>query len=148
MRPFISLLIEQHRPANSPVKVFITVQQPIAFFSDELRIKTILSCLISNVFRYAKPERASPQVNIEAKINKKNLQLQVEDNGIGIGREHIEHIFKMFYRATEHNHGSGIGLYIAKETVEKLSGSIMVRSIKSVGTTFSVTIPNMLTLQP
>ncbi len=74
-----------------------------------------------------------------------NLRLQVEDNGIGIGREHIDHVFKMFYRATDHTNGSGIGLYIVKETVEKLTGSITVRSIKSVGTTFSVTIPNMLT---
>ncbi len=71
MKPLLTRLVEQLRPTNSPVDISISVQQPVAFFSDELRIKTILSSLISNLFRYAKPHRARPYATIEASIDRR-----------------------------------------------------------------------------
>ena len=68
----------------------------------------------------------------------------VKDNGIGIDRKNIGKIFDMFYRVSETSIGSGLGLYIVKETVDKLSGKINVESEKGVGTTFQLNIPNLL----
>ena len=67
--------------------------------------------------------------------------LQVSDNGIGIDERHLENIFKMFYRADEGSKGSGLGLYIVKETVDKLGGKIEVKSKSGEGTSFTITLP-------
>jgi len=65
--------------------------------------------------------------------------IEIEDNGKGIKEEHLEHIFEMFF-VTDNNMGSGLGLYIAKEAVEYLNGTIVVKSEKNIGTTFTVSI--------
>jgi signal transduction histidine kinase len=66
----------------------------------------------------------------------------VKDNGIGISKENQEKIFDMFYRVSENSVGSGLGLYIVKEIVEKLDGKIEVESEPGKGTAFSIHIPN------
>jgi signal transduction histidine kinase len=74
-------------------------------------------------------------------MNNNNLKIQIEDNGIGISDEHLPKIFEMFYRASEKSQGSGLGLYIVKETLEKLKGSIHVKSSHGHGSVFSVEVP-------
>ncbi|HET9054522.1 MAG TPA: HAMP domain-containing sensor histidine kinase, partial [Cyclobacteriaceae bacterium] len=64
------------------------------------------------------------------------------DNGIGIEKNDLAKIFEMFYRATIQSDGSGIGLYIVKNAVEKLGGSISVSSKVGFGTTFTIKLPN------
>ena len=68
--------------------------------------------------------------------------ITVKDNGIGISEKHVTKIFDMFYRASENSKGSGLGLYIAKETITKLGGTIKVQSEFGISTTFEITIPN------
>jgi signal transduction histidine kinase len=70
--------------------------------------------------------------------------ISIKDNGIGIPEEAQQKIFDMFYRASDRAGGSGLGLYIVKEIVEKLEGSIIVNSVFGVGTTFEVRIPVQL----
>ncbi|MBP9923956.1 MAG: HAMP domain-containing histidine kinase, partial [Bacteroidia bacterium] len=62
--------------------------------------------------------------------------------GIGISKELQEKIFEMFFRGSESSDGSGLGLYIVKESVEKLKGKIAVKSIPGKGSEFSILIPN------
>ena len=66
----------------------------------------------------------------------------MEDNGEGIAQSKLSSIFQMFYRATDNSQGSGLGLYIVKNVVEKLNGKISVTSEESKGTVFKVEIPN------
>ena len=68
-------------------------------------------------------------------------KISIEDNGIGIKQDDLENIFKMFHRGRVANSGSGIGLYIVYEAVNKLKGSINVKSKYGIGTTFVVTLP-------
>jgi signal transduction histidine kinase len=68
--------------------------------------------------------------------------VNIEDNGIGIDKEHINKIFDMFYRATKFSSGSGMGMYIVKETIDKLHGFINVESVIEKGTKFNFSIPN------
>ncbi len=68
--------------------------------------------------------------------------LEIADNGIGIESDYLPNVFKMFYRATSSVTGSGLGLYIVKESIERLGGSIEVTSEFGVGTKFMVQIPN------
>ena len=66
----------------------------------------------------------------------------IEDNGVGIDKANIDKIFDMFYRATTLSTGSGMGLYIVSETINKLQGTIKVVSDIGKGSRFTLTIPN------
>ncbi|MGY8914908.1 MAG: sensor histidine kinase, partial [Flavobacteriales bacterium] len=81
-------------------------------------------------------------LNITVTTDAKNASIVIEDNGIGIGKEHIDKIFEMFYRATKLSTGSGMGMYIVKETIDRLQGTILIESELNKGTTFSISIPN------
>jgi signal transduction histidine kinase len=87
---------------------------------------------------------ASPEVRVQISINDKFAQIRFSDNGIGIDEQSISRIFDMFYRATEQSTGSGIGLYIVKNAVEKLGGRITVESEVGSGTTFTILLPNLI----
>jgi signal transduction histidine kinase len=69
--------------------------------------------------------------------------MRFTDNGIGISPNQIDNIFKMFHRATEKSDGAGLGLYIVKEVVEKLNGSIDVTSSLGQGTKFYIKLPQL-----
>ena len=75
-------------------------------------------------------------------FTEKQAEIVVSDNGKGIAPNHLNNIFNKFYRGNTKSNGSGFGLYIVKETVEKLGGSISVESEVNVGTRFHVVIPN------
>jgi signal transduction histidine kinase len=68
--------------------------------------------------------------------------LKIRDNGIGIQKKHLNRIFEMFFRATNRSQGSGLGLYIVHETVNRLYGEIDVDSEFGAWTQFVVTIPH------
>jgi len=114
------------------------------FKSDLLRIRIIIGNIISNAYKYYNP-MAKSRLKIDVTINTTSAQIIFRDNGIGIKREHLRKIFDMFYRATEQSDGSGIGLYIVKNAVEKLGGSISVESSIGSGTIFTILLPNRLT---
>lgn len=110
--------------------------------ADELRIKVILNNLLSNAIKYSDPEKEQQMITIRAFQRNGSLLLQVEDNGLGIDKEDQGRIFEMFFVASNRNKGTGLGLYIAHETVRKLNGKITVESQLGVGTTFSIVLPN------
>ncbi|MDL2228590.1 sensor histidine kinase, partial [Odoribacter sp. OttesenSCG-928-L07] len=76
----------------------------------------------------------------------KGLEIYIEDNGIGIPDEDKEHIFEDFYRITKFStvNGSGLGLYIAREFVNIMQGSLKLKSSSPQGSTFVVFIPNKI----
>lgn len=111
------------------------------FFTDTVRLKIILSNLISNSIKYYNPHAKSPFIDIKIKYDSNVAIIKVIDNGLGITEEHLPNIFKMFYRANENAKGSGIGLYIVKETIDKIKGTIAVKSKVGEGTEFEITIP-------
>lgn len=112
------------------------------FQNDRIRIKAIFDNLISNAIRYHNPYEDESSVKITIHINEKEAQINITDNGLGISKKHIEHIFDMFYRANDQKMGSGLGLYIVKETVLKLHGTIEIDSVPNEGTTFNIVLPN------
>jgi len=112
---------------------------------DVTRLKIILSNLISNAINFHRSEPGvRPYVKIALSMHDGHYVITVEDNGRGIATEHIDKIFNMFYRASEDSQGSGLGLYILKESVAKLDGSISVTSVLNEGTTFKIQLPVQL----
>ncbi len=124
------------------MKKTIRINTPFYLYSDPYRIKTILNNLISNSFKYYRKEAEQPSMDIDISSTKKSTIILIKDNGIGIPTEYIEHVFDMFYRASNQSTGSGLGLYIVKEMVEKLNGTITVKSRVNSFTQFLIEIPN------
>ena len=122
----------------------ISVQSTARFYSDKYRVGVILNNLISNAIKYCDPEKQDKWIEIEVKCDRKNASLKIKDNGIGIDNNYQSRIFEMFFRATEKSEGSGLGLYIVKENVEKLEGRISVFSKEKMGTHFEITLPNRI----
>ncbi|MDA9089869.1 HAMP domain-containing histidine kinase, partial [Maribacter arcticus] len=98
--------------------------------------------LISNAIKYQDKNKTNHFINISIATDNKKVTIVIEDNGIGISEKHLDKIFHMFHRVTSLSTGSGMGLYIVKETVEKLKGSIDVASELEKGTKFNIKIPN------
>lgn len=128
---------------NQKIETQISIQQPNLFFTDKQRLNILLNNLVSNAFRYYNPDQKQSFIHLSAEVFPEKAIIKIMDNGIGIGREHIEKIFGMFYRATSTVTGSGLGLYITKEVVEKLKGKISVSSELGKGTDFIIEIPNL-----
>ena len=134
---------QQQTADDDRVDIRIEVHQSEAFCTDARRLWIILNNLVSNAIRYCFPPREQSYVRITATVAHQQMTLTVEDNGIGIQPEHLGKIFGMFYRATDRMSGSGLGLYLVQETVERLEGSVEVSSEYGVGTTFTVQLPSL-----
>jgi PAS domain S-box-containing protein len=115
---------------------------PLQWQTDRRLLHIVTSNLISNAVKYTP---ASGQVRIGYQIENNILTFWVADSGIGIPSNELESLFTKFYRATnarkERAQGTGLGLYIVKQSVEMLGGQITVQSQQDVGTTFTVVIP-------
>jgi signal transduction histidine kinase len=120
----------------------ITINKQAEFYSDLMRVKIIINNLVSNAIKYSKVGMPNAYIDIKVEIDKEKFYLEIADNGIGISADCLPNIFKMFYRATSSVTGSGLGLYIVKESVEKIGGNIQVNSELGIGTKFLVEIPN------
>jgi len=131
------------RMQKPSVEFNLNVEQPVKFINDSFRISIIVDNLISNAVKYQKATSEHPQVNVTVKADEDMAQIEIEDNGIGIVEEHLNNIFKMFFRSTTHVNGLGIGLYIVKEALSRIGGDISVSSSYGVGTVFKIVIPNL-----
>jgi PAS domain S-box-containing protein len=120
------------------------VHHDAEFYSDSVRVRTIVCNILSNAVKYYDPQKNRPFVNISVTINEDICVLKMQDNGIGIALEYREKIFDLFFRATDQSQGTGLGLFIVKDTVEKLKGKIEVHSEAGLGTTFTISIPNQI----
>lgn len=126
----------------SAVKTSVEVQhENIPFRSDPLRLRIVIGNVVSNAYKYYNPA-AKSYLKIQAAISPQSVEILLTDNGIGIKKEYVEKVFDMFYRATEKSQGSGLGMYIVKQAVDKLKGSIKVKSTFGQGTTIKIVLPN------
>jgi signal transduction histidine kinase len=121
------------------IKAFTEIKLTDVFISYPAMVKIIIENLVENAISFSGIDK--PYVKLKAVQTGDYLTLEIQDNGQGIGKEFLEHIFDMYYRANERSKGNGLGLYIVKKAVEKLDGSITVSSIPQVGTTFTVMLP-------
>lgn len=139
--PLVQQIIESIRH-GAPAGIEFRVEIPPDFtvFSDEGRLRVILSNLIGNAAKYFHPERPMPTVVVRAQ-NRPHPVIDVEDNGMGIAAEHRGRIFDMFYRGTDRSTGSGLGLYIASEAAAKIGGAIRMVSEAEKGSCFTLELP-------
>ncbi|MDQ3536611.1 MAG: PAS domain-containing sensor histidine kinase [Bacteroidota bacterium] len=150
---FESLLLENLEEVKylenaEKIEKLISVEQKQPFYSDKSRICVVLNNIISNAIKYFDYKKTKSFIKISIKVDAATANIEIEDNGIGIASQHVNRIFEMFFRASETNVGSGLGLYIVKETLLKLQGDIQVHSVLGEGTRFSIRIPNLNSAPP
>lgn len=134
----------QFMPGYERINKEIFIDGQRQFYSDRYRLSLILNNLISNAIKYADPSKDVSFINITIRLNRDKALLIFRDNGIGIENGYMQKVFNMFFRATSKNDGAGLGLYIVKEAVEKLGGSIELESEMGSGTQFTIELPNLV----
>ncbi len=112
------------------------------FYSDAYRISVVFENLLSNAIKY-RNARKKCLLQIQLDITRNEAVILFSDNGIGIEEKVLSNVFKMFYRGTEQSEGAGLGLYLVKETAQKMGGDITVTSKYGMGSTFEFKIPNI-----
>lgn len=120
-------------------KKFIRIDGPVMI--DRVRFMVILNNLLSNAIKYHNYSIDNPWVKIMISKMGDKIQVMVADNGIGINDEYKDKIFEMFFRASNSPLGSGLGLFIVKETVEKMNGKIQLSSREGEGACFRIDLP-------
>jgi signal transduction histidine kinase len=116
-----------------------SIHENLSISSDRIRLTVILSNLIGNAIKYHDFTKEHPF--IEVSMDAQTETIFVQDNGTGMKPEHQEKIFNMFYRGSDRSGGSGLGLFITREAVHKLGGSIKVSSVYGEGSIFTVHLP-------
>lgn len=132
----------EYLDAYNKVKTKIKITGKTSFHSDPVFAGIIISNIISNAYKYYDKEKAS-YLTIDIKLTKDKAHLNFVDNGIGIHERYLPKIFNMFFRGTDRMEGSGLGMYIVKQAVEKLGGTIELKSQFGNGTEVNVSLPNL-----
>ncbi|MDH5398361.1 MAG: HAMP domain-containing histidine kinase [Cyclobacteriaceae bacterium] len=112
------------------------------FITDKSRISIILNNLIANSIKYHDFEKEKPFVKVSAYSENGKDFVRITDNGTGIDEKFHDKIYEMFFRGNVNSTGSGLGLYIVKEIIDKLNGEIMMQSVINSGTSFTVSLSN------
>lgn len=131
----------KHADDAKDITLNIDIDNQDIIVADPNRLRMVFSNLLSNAIRYHDVRKEQKTISVELISNENAYYLKVKDNGLGIASEHQAKIFDMFYRAHERSNGSGLGLYIVKGAVHKMSGHIHLESMLGVGSCFTIRIP-------
>ncbi len=132
---------------SAHIRKYIEIKQEIPFATDKSRLDIVLNNLISNALKYMKPGATDSEVSLVVTTSGNEAIITIEDNGMGIEKQYQPRVFEMFFRATDQKPGSGLGLYIVKEAVQKLRGELSLESVPGKGTKVMVKIPNLAAAQ-
>ncbi|MES2678571.1 MAG: hybrid sensor histidine kinase/response regulator [Bacteroidota bacterium] len=147
-RKLLNGILEQpaFKKDSKGIKFNLNIEVETGFYSDENILNSIMLHILENSVKYRNSGKANSFLNISVKGVQTGIQIEIEDNGIGIADEVLEQIFEMYFRGNQYSKGSGLGLYIVKNGVKKLGGTIEVKSELMKGTIFKITLPANLVL--
>jgi signal transduction histidine kinase/ligand-binding sensor domain-containing protein len=136
----ITLIDDMAAGKNIEIKSY--VDDSLTILADKNMIKTILRNLITNAVKYT---HKNGQVQINADTHGNQVEISVTDTGIGMSQETVDKLFRidthLSTRGTENEKGTGLGLFLSKEFVEKHNGKIWVESEEGKGSTFKLILP-------
>jgi signal transduction histidine kinase len=129
-----------HTVNFSGIKFEIEVDGSLGINADKVLVLSVFQNLIHNAINYGNKEHPVIKIHVDATLN--GIKLEVTDNGKGIA-DHVKHrVFEMFYRGHPDSSGSGLGLFIVKNAIEKLKGKVWFESEDGKGASFYAEIPN------
>ena len=122
----------------------VKIKSESAFHSDRYRLAVLMTNLLSNAIKFEDEGKPSSQITVNVVVSSAQMTVNIFDNGVGIRPEILPYVFNMFYRGNEKSDGDGLGLYIVKEVVEKLKGTIDIKSEYGQWTRIDFSIPDMI----
>jgi signal transduction histidine kinase/tetratricopeptide (TPR) repeat protein len=126
----------------SAISFSLNVQDGVEFYSDEFLLETIFHNMMENAVKFQnKSEQTNRFINVNVSTRDNRLIILFSDNGIGIKESDVEHIFQMFSQAALEHQTVGLGLYIVKQCINKLGGTIHLLKSNDKLTEFQVSIP-------
>ena len=126
------------------IQINCNVPEDTVISTDKSRLRIIFSNLISNAIKYQDPLKETQFVQISVENIAGETHVLITDNGIGIDIANQERIFEMFYRAYAQVEGSGLGLYLTSEIVNKIKGKLFLCSVPEEGTTIKLIFPQKI----
>lgn len=132
-----------YMPGAESIEVTIINTAKVPFYSDPYRLEVIFNSILSNTIKYRDSGKEKSVLLIQIICTSDHAAISFKDNGTGISEKFMPNIFNMFYRASEKSDGAGLGLYIVKEFVEKLKGSVTVTSVEGESTSVTIVLPNV-----
>jgi signal transduction histidine kinase len=144
----VNEIIEPLMNYNKDVDFKINVSPDLMIFSDRVRLKIALNNLISNAVKYGFKKKNTPyEVVVSAKETEGNYKIIVSDEGKGIPPEQLQKVFEIFFSEAAANtvESSGLGLYLVRQSIDKIEGNVSVRSKVDVGTEFEINLPDLST---
>ncbi len=142
----LELILKRLRPIAEKQNIELVLEsfRPVSAEVDEVKLSLALNNLVENAIKYNKPEG---WVHVSLNADHKYFFVRVEDSGIGIPEEALEHIYERFFRADKSHSreigGTGLGLAITRNAVLMHRGAIKAHSKEGEGTVFTVRIPLM-----
>ncbi|HEU5300275.1 MAG TPA: ATP-binding protein [bacterium] len=140
----VARTVDKLRPLADTSRLTLVQSAPpgIVVFADADRLEQVLTNLVDNALKYTPP---GGRVEVQVAAENGEVEVVVNDTGLGIRPEDLPHVFERFYRSdrsrTRGSGGTGLGLAIAKHLVEAHGGRISVSSRPNEGTTFTVRMP-------
>lgn len=124
------------------LKVVVRVENHIMVYADKNIISTVVRNLLSNAIKFSNP---SGKILISAQEKEKIVEVSIADSGVGMNEDELSRLFRLdssfSTKGTADEEGTGLGLLLCKEFIEKNSGKIWVTSEKEKGSTFAFTLP-------
>ena len=144
LKELIDKIIEQQTIKSSkPFQTELEIKpDTICLDADRTHLYNVISNIIDNAIKYSGD---NPVIRISATGTEDHIQIRITDNGIGINKENLPHIFDKFYRIPNEKgspvKGYGIGLFYVRTMVQKHNGTIKVESIPGKGSSFTIILP-------
>lgn len=140
VREVINTLTPQIQKKN--IRVFVNSGNPLIVSTDPGMIDFVIRNLLSNAIKYS---FAGGEIRIDQEHLAQKIKVAFIDNGVGIPSENLSRLFRIDGKVktpgTDHETGTGLGLIVCKEFIEKLGGELWVESRESAGSTFFFTLP-------
>ena len=145
MESLVDSIIRSISPQDElkKMKYTVRVEAGLAFISDKKILSAVIHNTIDNSIKYRDLNKDVNIFDLIICTYHTGIRIIIDDNGVGIPYNIHEKIFDMFYRGHIDSKGTGLGLYIVKNGVEKLGGSIHMESEPEIGTKFVIDIPTI-----
>lgn len=130
-------------PKIENIELIKKINSTVPFSNNLFRLKIIFNNLISNAIKFQNEGEAKHLIEVTVFTTLEKATISIRDNGIGIQDKFQKDVFKIFFRGTSNQLGSGLGLYIVNDCIQKIDGTIELKSSYKEGTTILITIPNI-----
>ena len=131
--------------SEKEIKFEQTINDQLFVYADRYSILTVFRNLTSNAIKFS---HRNSIIEFMAESHNKQTYIRVKDNGVGISENQLKQLFDLHQNhsaeGTEHEKGSGLGLILCKELIEKNKGCIQVKSEKNKGSEFCFMLPNLI----